>query len=194
MRAERLFRSPQLFHRNRPKIPCTWPNNPTRPASFLRQFSPQHSPVARPFRGKNGLFCHERPPYPPPKGARTPRFAPVPPVFCLARPGKSPAWTRKGPGCPPGGSTHDTPVSRKRPRVRLFARPRPFRPKVTSHAAETAPPCAVSPPVAAARRPKVSPPLRQGTALGLATPDCRGRLSRFAVEKCAPKGGSDPWA
>ena len=57
MRVKRLFRSPSFFRRNRPKIPCTWPDNPTRPASFLRQFSPQHSPPPAPFGAKKRAFC-----------------------------------------------------------------------------------------------------------------------------------------
>ena len=157
MRAERLFRSPQLFCRNRPKIPCTWPNNPTRPASFLRQFSPQHSPVVRLFRGKKGLFCPQRPPYPPPKGTRTPRFAPAPPGFCPARARMETRLAPVFPGTPAPAHTPGTPEA---PACAAFLPTRTrFRP-----------PCAARTPVAAARRPKVSPPPRRGTALGLATP------------------------
>ena len=158
MRVKRLFRSPSFFRRNRPKIPCTWPNNPTRPASFLRQFSPQHSPVARLFRGKKGLFCPQRRPF---FARRAPGWRPGLPRFC------------------PGPRRPRTPLGpRKPPRVRIFCPPPPAsarrappeRPKVAPPAAETAPPCAASPPVAAARRPKVSPPPYRSTALGLAIP------------------------
>ena len=198
MRAERLFRSPQLFRRNRPKIPCTWPKNPSRPASFLRQFSPQHSPVARLFRGKKGLFCPPAPAVPAFLPAQTPRFAPAPPVFLPgARPDGDPA-------CPgfardPGVRAHPL-GPRNPPRVRLFCPPAPAfarrappeRPKVAPPAAETTPPCAASPPVAAARRrgSAAAPPRH---SLGAGNPDCRGRLSRFAVKKCAtPRGDQIP--
>lgn len=156
MRAERLFRSPQLFRRNRPKIPCTWPNNPTRPASFLRQFSPQHSPVARLFRGKKGLFCPQRPPYPPFCPPERPVLPRRRPFFARRAPGWSPGLPRFCPGLrrlrTPSGP-------RKPPRVRLFCPPAPAsarrappeRPKVAPPAAETDPLCAASPPVAAAR-------------------------------------------
>ena len=205
MRVKGLLPSPAFFRRIRPKITCTAPNNPSRPTSFLRQFSPQHSPVARPFRGKKGLFCPQRPPYPPPKGARTPRFAPAPPGFCPARPGKSPGSGPKRhrqPARKPVART--TPDARKRPRVRLLRPPAPvflppaaFRPLNTPMEASTPPKLRPpSPPSARGRRPKASPFAPPRPAFSLGKPDCRGRLSRFAVEKCAPSrgGGSDPWA
>ena len=175
MRVKRLFRSPSFFRRNRPKIPCTWPNNPTRPASFLRQFSPQHSPVARPFRGKKGLFCPQRPPYPPPKGTRTPRFAPAPPGFCPAR---ARMETRLAPVLPGTPASAHTPWDPGTPRVcGFFARPHPLLPAVRRPNARRlprpppkpprrAPPARPLPPPAA----EGQPPPRQGTALGLATP------------------------
>ena len=194
MRAERLFRSPQLFRRNRPKIPCTWPNNPTRPASFLRQFSPQHSPVARLFRGKKGLFCPQRPPYPPFCPPERPVLPRRRPFFARRAPGWSPGLPRFCPG-PRRPRTPSGP--QKPPRVRLFCPPVPAsarrappeRPKVAPPAAETTPPCAASPPVAAVRRPKVAPPPSPRHTLGAGQPDRRGRLSRFAVKKCATPGG-----
>ena len=104
------------------------PNNPTRPASFLRQFSPQHSPVARLFRGKKGLFCPQRPPYPPFWPARTPRFAPAPPVFCPARARMEPRLAPVLPGTP---APEHTPWNPGSPRVcGFFARPHPLPPAV----------------------------------------------------------------
>ena len=198
MRAERAFRSPSFFRRNRPKIPCTWPNNPTRPASFLRQFSPQHNPVARLLRGKKGFFCPQRPPYPPFCPPERPVLPRRRPFFARRAPGWSPGLPRFCPG-PRHPRTPSGP--RKPPRVRLFCPPAPAsarrappeRPKVAPPAAETAPPCAASPPVAAVRRPKVAPPPPPRHTLGAGHPDCRGRLSRFAVKKCAsPRGDQIP--
>ena len=195
---EKAFSKPQLFLPKPPEDSLKVPNNPTRPASFLRQFSPQHSPVARPFRGKNGLFCPQRPPYPPLEAAQTPLFAPVRLGFRPARPGKRPGR----PAFCPGSRDPRTPLGPlKHPRVRLLRPPAPAstrcappeRPKVAPPAAETAPPCIASPPVAAARRPKVSPTPPPRHSLGAGNPDCRGRLSRFAVEKCAtPRGDQIP--
>ena len=198
MRVKRLFRSPQLFPPKPPEDSLKVPNNPTRPASFLRQFSPQHSPVARLFRGKKGLFCPQRPPYPPFCPPERPVLPPAPPVFCPARARMEPRSAPVLPGIP--GPAH-TPSPRKPRRARLFCpsapasarRPPPERPKVAPPAAETAPPCAASPPVAAVRRPKVAPPPPPRHTLGAGQPDCRGRLSRFAVEKCAtPRGNQIP--
>ena len=197
---EKAFSKPQLFPPKPPEDSLKVPNNPTRPASFLRQFSPQHSPVARLFRGKKGIFCPQRPPYPPfcpPKRPVLPRLRPF---FCPAR---ARMETRLAPVLPGTPAPAHTPGPRKPPPVRLFCPPAPAsarrappeRPKVAPPAAETAPPCAASPPVAAVRRPKVAPPPPSRHTLGAGQPDCRGRLSRFAVEKCAPpRGRSDPWA
>lgn len=185
MRAERLFRSPQLFRRNRPKIPCTWPDNPTHAASFLRQFSPQHSPVSRLFRGKKGLFAPPAPASPPFCPPERPRFAPAPPVFARCAPG----WRPGLPRFYPGPRRLRTPLEpRKPPRVRLFARPRPLPPAVRRPNARRSP----HPPLcAASRAPPASPlpPPPPRHSLGADNPDCRGQFSCFAVEKCAtPRG------
>lgn len=197
----KAFSKPQIFPPKPPEADGTWANNPSRPASFLRQFSSQHSPVARPFRGKKGLFCPQRPPYPPPKGARTPRFAPAPPGFCPARPGKAPARARKGPGFSPGTPARTQPRMPGSPRVcGFFARPHPLLPAVRRPNARRlplpppkpprrAPPARPLPPTAA-RRSAAAPPRH---SLGAGNPDCRGRLSRFAVKKCAtPRGDQIP--
>lgn len=172
---EKAFSKPQLFPPKPPEDSLKVQNNPTRPASFLRQFSPQHSPVARLFRGKKGLFCPQRPPYPPfgpPERPVLPRLRPF-----FAR--RAPGWRPGLPRFCPGPRRPRTPLRpRKLSLVRLFCPPVPAsarrappeRPKVAPSAAETSPPCAASPPVAAARRPKVSPPPCRGTALGLASP------------------------
>ena len=172
---EKAFSKPQFFPPKPPEDSLKVPNNPTRPASFLRQFSPQHSPVARLFRGKKGLFCPQRPPYPPFCPPERPVLPPAPPVFC---PACTRMETRLAPVFPGTPAPAHTPGTPEAPRVRLFCPPAPAsarrappeRPKVAPPAAETTPPCASCPPVAAARRPKVSPPPRRGTALGLATP------------------------
>ncbi len=194
MRVKRLFRSPQLFPPKPPEDSLKAPNNPTRPASFLRQFSPQHSPVARPFRGKRGLFCPQRPPYPPPKGARTPRFTPAPHVFARRAPGWSPGLPRFCPGPPAPAHTPGTPVapacSAFRPAcARSCAVRRPKKPRRRRNPARQA-----SRPARCRRPPpEVSPPAPPRHILGTGNPDCRGRLSHFAVEKCAtPRGDQIP--
>ena len=175
MRVKRLFRSPSFFRRNRPKIPCTWPNNPTRPASFLRQFSPQHSPVARLFRGKKGLFCPQRPPYPPFCPPERPVLPPAPPVFCPAR---ARMETRLAPVLPGTPAPAHTPGTPEAPACADFlpARTR-FCPPCAARTPEGCPARRRNRPAvrrqpARCRRPppEGQPPPRRGTALGLATP------------------------
>ena len=159
---EKAFSKPQLFPPKPPEDSLKVPNNPTRPASILRQFSPQHSPVAHLFRGKKGLFCPQRPPYPPFCPPERPVLPRLRPFFARRAPGWRPGLPPVLPGTPASAHTPGTPEA---PRVRLFCPPAPAsarrappeRPKVAPPAAETTPPCTASPPVAAARRPKVSP-------------------------------------
>ena len=151
------------------------PNNPTRPASFLRQFSPQHSPVARLFRGKKGLFCPQRPPYPPfcpPERPVLPRRRPF-----FAR--RAPGWSPGSPRFCPGSRDPRTPPAPGSPAVRgFFARPRPLPPAVRRPNARRlplpppkpprrAPPARPLPPSAARRSPRRP---RQGIPLGLGNP------------------------
>lgn len=195
---EKAFSKPQLFPPNPPEDSLKVPNNPTRPASFLRQFSPQHSPVARLFRGKKGLFCPQRPPYPPFCPPERPVLPPAPPVFCPARarmetrlapvlPGTpAPAHTSWDPGspCVCGFFARPHPLlpAVRRPNARRLPRPPPKPPS-------RAPPALPLPPTAA-RRSAAAPPRH---SLGAGNPDCRGRLSRFAVKKCAtPRGDQIP--
>ena len=190
---EKAFSKPQLFPPKPPEDSLKVPNNPTRPASFLRQFSPQHSPVARLFRGKKGLFCPQRPPYPPFCPPERPRFAPAPPVFCPAR---ARMETRLAPVLPGKPAPAHTPGTPEAPACAAFlpARAR-FRPPCAARtpegcpAAETTPPCAASPPIAAARRPKVSPPTRRGTALWLATPTAEVGFPASPWRCVRPQGG-----
>ena len=157
-----------------PEDPLKVPDNPTHPASFLRQFSPRHSPVARPFRGKKGLFR--------PNARRTrPRKAPERPVL----PRRRPAFARPGPGkrpglarfCPGSRPTH-TPGTPEAPACAAFR-----------------PDCArFFPPCAAFRPPKPrppSPPPRQGTSLGLANPTSLVSFPASPWRSVCPKGGSN---
>lgn len=195
---EKAFSKPQLFPPKPPEDSLKVPNNPTRPASFLRQFSPQHSPVARLFRGKKGLFCPQRPPYPPFCPPERPVLPPAPPVFCPAR---ARMETRLAPVLPGTPAPAHTPWDPGSPRVcGFFARPRPLLPAVRRPNARRlprpppkpprrAPPARPLPPTAA-RRSAAAPPRH---SLGAGNPDCRGRLSRFAVKKCAtPRGDQIP--
>ena len=193
MRAERAFRSPSFFRRNRPKIPCTWPDNPTHAASFSRQFSPQHSPVARLFRGKRGLFCPQRPPSPPFCPPERPVLPQCRPFFARRAPGWSHGLPRFCPG--PGARAHPRDPGSPVCAAFLPARAR-FRPPCAARTPEGCPARRRNRPAvhrqpARCRRP---PPEGQPAApprhsLGAGNPDCRGRLSRFAVKKCATPGG-----
>lgn len=193
----KAFSKPPPFPPKPPEDSLKVPNNPTRPASFLRQFRPSTAPLPALFAAKRGFFA--------PNARRTrPRRAPdrpvLPrrrPVFARCTPEKAPARARKGPGCPPGSLARHSPGSPQAPGCAAFAQLAPARAPPAARkslvAAETSPakPPPRPLPLPAARR-SARPP-RQGTALGQGNPDCRGRLSRFAVEKRTPQGGSDPW-
>ena len=180
---EKAFSKPKLFPPKPPEDSLKVPNNPTRPASFLRQFSPQHSPVARLFRGNKGLFCPHRPPYPPfcpperpvlPRrrpffARRTPGWSPGLPRFCPGpRRPRTPPWDPGSPrvcgffACP-----HPLPPAVRRPNARRLPRPPPE--------GNPAPPAKAHPWGWATRLPWSAFPLRRG-------------------EVCAPRGRSDPWA
>ena len=91
MRVKRLFRSPLLFPPKPPEADGTWANNPSRPASFLRQLRPSTAPLPAFFAAKRGFFA--------PNTRRTRRFRPperpvLPrsrPVFARRAPEKDPA-------------------------------------------------------------------------------------------------------
>lgn len=162
---EKAFSKPQLFPPKPPEDSLKVPNNPTRPASFLRQFSPQHSPVARLFRGKKGLFCPQRPPYPPfcpPERPVLPRRRPF-----FAR--RAPGWR---PGLPrffPGPRRPRTPLGPRKPRVcGFFARPHPLLPAVRRPNARRLP------------RPPPKPPRRAPPARPLPPPAARRSARRPA--------------
>lgn len=192
------FSKPQLFPPKPPEDSLKVPNNPTRPASFLRQFSPQHSPVARLFRGKKGLFCPQRPPYPPFYPPERPVLPRRRPFFCPARARMEPRLAPVLPGTPAPAHTPWDPGS---PRVcGFFARPHPLLPAVRRRNARRLPrpppkPSAVRRQPARCRRPlpEGQPAAPPRHSLGAGNPDCRGRLSRFAVKKCAtPRGDQIP--
>ena len=172
---EKAFSKPQLFPPKPPEDSLKVPNNPTRPASFLRQFSPQHSPVARLFRGKKGLFCPQRPPYPPFCPPERPVLPPAPPVFCPARARMETRLALVLPGTPAPAHTPGTPEAPARAAF-LPARAR-FCPPCAARTPEDCPARRRNHPAvrrqpARCRRPppEGQPPPRRGTALGLATP------------------------
>ena len=172
MRVKRLFRSPQLFPPKPPEDSLKVPNNPTRPASFSRQFSPQHSPVARLFRGKKGLFCPQRPPYPPFCPPERPVLPRLHPFFARRAPGWRPGLPPVLPGTPAPAHTPGTPEA---PRVRLFCPPAPALPAVRRPNARRLPrpppkPPRCAPPARPLPPPEGQPAPRRGTALGLETP------------------------
>lgn len=190
---EKAFSKPQLFPPKPPEDSLKVPNNPTHPASFLRQFSPQHSPVARLFRGKKGFFA--------PNARRTCLFARPNAPFCPGSARFLPGARPDGdPACPrfcPGPRRPRTPPGT--PEAPAFAAFLPAR-------ARFCPPCAARTPEGCPARRRNHPAVRRQPArcrrpppegqpaapprhsLGAGNPDCRGRLSHFAVEKCAPLG------
>ena len=198
MRAERLFRSPKLFRRNRPKQMVPGQITLHAPPAFAASFRPSTAPLPAFFRGKKGLFCPQRPPYPPfcPPERRV--LPPAPPVFC---PTRARMETRLAPVLPGTPASAHTPWDPGSPRVcGFFARPHPLLPAVRRPNARRlprpppkpprrAPPARPLPPTAA-RKSAAAPPRH---TLGAGNPDCRGRLSRFAVKKCAtPRGDQIP--
>ena len=190
---EKAFSKPQLFPPKPPEDSLKVPNNPTHPASFLRQFSPQHSPVARLFRGKKGLFCPQRPPYPPFCPPERPVLPRLRPFFARRAPGWRPGLPPVLPEPPAPAHTPGTPEP---PACAAFL---PARTRFC-------PPCAARTPEGCPARRRNHPAVRRQPArcrrpppegqpaapprhsLGAGNPDCRGRLSHFAVEKCAPLG------
>ena len=197
MRAERAFRSPQLFRRNRPKIPCTWPDNPTHAASFSRQFSPQHSPVARLFRGKRGLFCPQRPPSPPFCPPERPVLPQRRPFFCPARARMEPRLARF---CPRPRRPRTPPGPLKSRVCGFFARPRPLPPAVRRPNARGLPSPPPKPPRRAPPARPLPPPAARRSARRPAEAQPWGwqpRLPRSAFplrreEVCDPWGDQIP--
>lgn len=188
MRVKRLFRSPQLFPPKPPEDSLKVPNNPTRPASFLRQFSPQHSPVARLFRGKKGLFCPQRPPYPPFCPPERPVLPRLRPFFCPARAQMETRLAPVLPGTPAPAHTPGTPEALACAAF-LPARAR-FRPPCAARTPEGCPVRRRNQPAvrrqpARCRRP---PPCR-GTALGLASPTAEVGFPASPWRSVRPLGG-----
>lgn len=188
---EKAFSKPPAFSaKTARRFPAHGPITLHTPPAFPASFPPAQ-PRCPPFSRQKGAFLPPAPAVPAFWPARTPRFAPGAARFLPgARPDGDPACPgfARDPGArahPPG--TPEAPAfAAFLPARARFCPPCAARtPEGSPPAAETTPPCAASPPVAAARRPKVSPPRH---SLGAGNPDCRGRLSRFAVEKCAPLG------
>ena len=174
--ARKGFSEAPAFPPKPPEDPLKVPDNPTHPASFLRQFSPRHSPVARPFRGKKGLFA--------PNARRTrPRRTPDRPVLPRRRPAFSRRAPEKAPAAASKPGARPAPEARKRPRVRLFA---PFAPVFSAVRRPNARRLPRPPPKPPRRAPPAAP-LRH--SLGAGNPDFPGQLFRFAVEKRVPQGG-----
>ena len=174
--ARKGFSEAPAFPPKPPEDPLKVPDNPTHPASFLRQFSPRHSPVARPFRGKRGL-SPPTPAVPAPEGRPTAPFCPGAARLSPGAPRKEAPAAASKPGARPA------PEARKRPRVRLFA---PFAPVFSAVRRPNARRLPRPPPKPPRRAPPAAP-LRH--SLGAGNPDFPGQLFRFAVEKRVPQGG-----
>ena len=169
------------------------------PQAFSASFRPSTAPLPAFFATKRGFFA--------PNARHTRLFArpnaPVLPRRCPVLPGAHPD---EAPACPsfardPGARAH--PGTPEAPACAAFL---PAR-------ARFHPPCAARTPEGCLARRRNHPAVRRLPArcrrpppegqpaapprhsLGAGNPDCRGRLSRFAVKKCAtPRGESDPWA
>ena len=180
MRVKRLFRSPLLFPPKPPEADGTWANNPSRPASFLRQLRPSTAPLPAFFAAKRGFFA--------PNTRRTRRFRPPErPVLPRSRPFFARRAPEKDPAVPvfardPG--TFADPWNPGSPRVcGFFARPRPLLP----------PPAAVrspSRPKKAPPPPKNRPPSQPPSPL----PPSAARRSTRRPAKAQPWGKATPTA
>lgn len=194
----KAFSKPPTFPPKPPEDSLHMAKEPFTPRQLSPPVFAPAQPRCPPFSRQKGAFLPPAPAVPAPEGHPNAPFCPGASRFLPgARPDGDPA-------CPgfardPGVRAHPL-GPRNPPRVRLFCPPAPAfarrappeRPKVAPPAAETTPPCAASPPVAAARRrgSAAAPPRH---SLGAGNPDCRGRLSRFAVKKCAtPRGDQIP--
>ena len=190
MRAERAFRSPQLFRRNRSKISCRCQITLHAPQAFSASFRPSTAPLPAFFATKRGFFA--------PNARHTRLFArpnaPVLPRRCPVLPGAHPD---EAPACPsfardPGARAH--PGTPEAPACAAFL---PAR-------ARFHPPCAARTPEGClARRrnhPAVRrlparcrrPPPRRGTALGLAIPTAEVGFPTSPWGSVRPKGDQIP--
>ena len=120
--ARKGFSEAPAFLPKPPEDPLKVPDNPTHPASFLRQFSPRHSPVARPFRGKRGLFA--------PNARQTrPRRTPDRPVLPRRRPAFSRCAPEKAPAAAPNPGARNSPGGPETPACAAFCPVCTRRPK-----------------------------------------------------------------
>ena len=121
----KAFSKPPPFPPKPPEDSLKVPNNPTRPASFLRQFRPSTAPLPALFAAKRGFFA--------PNARRTrPRRAPDRPVlprparFLRGAPRKKPRLgPKKAPAARPESWRATAREARKRPGVRLLPSLRP---------------------------------------------------------------------
>lgn len=166
------------------------------PPAFSASFRPSTAPLPAFFAAKRGFFA--------PSARRTRLFARPNVRFC---PRRRPFFARRAPGWRPG-------LPRFCPGPRRPRTP-PGTPEAPACAAflpartRFCPPCAARTPEDCPARRRNRPAVRRQPArcrrpppegqpaalpkhsLGAGNPDCRGRLSRFAVKKCATLGG-DP--
>lgn len=190
---EKAFSKPPTFPPKPPEDSLHRGKQPYTPRQLSPPVFAPAQPRCPPFSRQKGAFLPPTPAVPAPEGRPNAPFCPGAARFL---PGARPD---EAPGCPgfarnPGTRAHPWDPGCARV-CGFFARPRPLphavrRPNVRRL---PRPPCTASPPVAAARRPKVSPPTPPRHSLGAGNPDCRGRLFCFAVEKCAtPRGDQIP--
>ena len=170
------------------------------PPAFSASFAPAQ-PRCQPFSRQKGAFLPPTPAVPAVFARPNAPFCPGAARFLPGAPRKKTRLCPFLPGTPAPLRTPGTPEALScaafcPPAPAFAAARRRFSanpPEESPAAAEKPPAEPAAQPVAAARRPKVSPPPHQGTALGQGNPDCRGRLFRFAVEKCAtPRGDLIP--
>ena len=171
----KAFPKPQLFRRNRPKIPRRHRITLHTPPAFSASFRPSTAPLPAFFAAKGGFFA--------PNARRTRLFARPNAPFCPGSARFLPGARPDGdPACPgfardPGARAHPWDPGSSRV-CGFFARPRPLPPAVRRLPARCRRPPPEGQPAAPPRH-----------SLGAGNPDFPGQLFRFAVEKRVPQGG-----
>ena len=172
----KAFPKPQLFRRNRPKIPRRHRITLHTPPAFSASFCPATAPLPALFAAKGG-FSPPTPAVPAPEGRPTAPFCPGAARLSPGAPRKEAPAAASKPGARPA------PEARKRPRVRLFA---PFAPVFSAVRRPNARMLPRPPPKPPRRAPPAAP---LGHSLGAGKSDFPGQLFHFAVEKRVPQGG-----
>ncbi len=189
MRAERLFRSPRFSAETGPKMSCRCRITLHTPPEVRRHLRPE-KPAARPFCGKKGAFCPQRPPFCPPSASQNAPFFPGPARFAPRRAPKKPGFCpNPGALAHPGHPAGAEPCGGSRPvpsaAPARHSPPHEKRPVAPKDALFFVRPAVCAPPVAAGHPPWHSRWARQTRLPWSAFPLRRG-------EVCGPRGDQIP--